>query len=335
MHPRLRPGRAYGAGALLAALAVWLVFQTTPAPPSSLTRAVTALPSPQPPVEALLARDRKLLVNLAAERLDQAMEPLFADFQQRVPEFADWAFRWRTSYALLRSAAVTTATKPFAGGGSPALGLGWEDLIFAKFDELILLPAGGLPALNLAHDRWRAGVRSTLDEVAGDTLRTLALLSGRVPPPLPEEVAAAPAAPGAASALAGIRAVTEYPIKIRVARPLVTRLTIRPPVAALVTAAGEVITGGGELALLGGMTSFAVTLGGFLGIDYLLSRADAAASQEDLVVELRRALELERETLRHQWMGEIERDIDRRLAQVRQWLPDPGDASESPLPTTP
>jgi hypothetical protein len=103
-------------------------------------------------------------------------------------------------------------------------------------------------------------------------------------------------------------------------------------VAAAVTAAGEAIAGSGELALFGGITSVVVTVAGFLSVDYLLSRADAAASQQELTLELRRVLDVERENLRRMWLAEAKQDIDARLAQVRERLP--GETVDVPPTTT-
>lgn len=286
-----------------------------------------AIQAPPPPpsgaalhlhFDTMLKRDADLLAGLAAERLDNTLNPLFSDYHQRLTEFTDWAFQWRTSYALLRRGAVTALTLPFSE--SPRLqqfGASWDDLIAARFDELVLRPSGGLAALHSAQDRWSTDIGSALEVLAQDSLRTIALLQGQEPPTLAEAV---PPLGNTAETDAALQRVFDNatsPIKTRMVRPLVTRLTIRPPVAAAVTAAGESLAGAGEMALLGSFTSLAVTIAGFLSIDYLLSWADAALSRQEFEAEMHHLLDIERENLRQAWLASMQQEIDGRLSQIR------------------
>ncbi|CAK0739708.1 hypothetical protein CCP3SC15_1050008 [Gammaproteobacteria bacterium] len=280
--------------------------------------------------QTLVERDTRLLAATAAERLDAVLDPLFSDFHNRVPAFGEWAFGWRTGYRLLREGMLTAITLPFVK--SPRLeqvNSAWDELIATKFDELVLHPAGGIPALRSAHERWLADMRPTVDAVIADTVRTVALLHGQTPPlQLGEES-------GEASPTEEVPILSEIstatgPIKARTARPLLARLTIRPPVAAAVTAAGEAIGNQGET-LLGGASTLAATIVAFLSIDYMLSQTDASIHRAGLEAEVHRVLENQHQSLRSTWLAEEQAKIDTRLARVRPLL-NAGDAN--PLPNS-
>lgn len=273
--------------------------------------------------QALLERDAKLIDGIAAQRLDEILDPLFSAYQQRLPDFVAWAFQWRTSYALLRRGVMNALSSPFTDPEqSRTLDGAWDDMISAQFTALVLQPEGGEIALRQAHDRWLRALRPTLDAVITDTLLTAAMLRGKeLASPLPGPfVESAP--PLDTRWMAAIGDASD-PIKKRVARPLLTRLTIRPPVAAAVTTAGEAIGGAGELALLGSLSGMVMTITGFLSIDYMLSRADAAIHQRALVDELGRVLDSEREILRRVWLDHLHVEVDRHLRQAHLQADDP------------
>jgi len=286
--------------------------------------------------QALLERDGQLLTSMVAGRLDAILDPMFAAYHRHVPDFAAWAFQWRTSYSLLRRGVLTAVTLPFAAPPRmQRFGEAWDDLIAAKFEELVLRPEGGIAGLRGARNRWEMEVHPILSAMVTDTLLTVALLRGQDPSPRSwEPVIGETADDEAIPLLAAIGAVAS-PIKIHAVRPLLTRLTIRPPVAAAVTAAGEALSGYGDLALLGSVGGLVATVGGFLSIDYLISRADAAIHQQDLEVEIHRVLDTEHENLRRSWLVAMQPDIDAHLAQAHKILE--GDISgraAEPIPTT-
>jgi hypothetical protein len=272
--------------------------------------------------QALLERDAELLASMAAGRLDAILDPMFADYHRHVPDFAAWAFQWRTSYALLRRGVVTAITLPFAD--PPRLqrfGEAWDELIAAKFDELVLRPEGGITGLRGARNRWESEIQPILDAVVTDALLTAALLRGQDPSPRTwKPVVANETTNNEAIPLLAAIGAASHPIKVHAVRPLLTRLTIRPPVAAAVTAAGEALSSYGNLAFLGSVSGLVATVGGFLSIDYLISRADAAIHQQALEVEIHRVLDTEHEDLRQSWLVAIQPDIDIHLARARKIL---------------
>jgi len=283
--------------------------------------------------QALLERNAQLLTSIVAGRLDAILDPMFAAYHQHVPDFAAWAFQWRTSYSLLRRGVLTAITLPFADPPRmQRFGEAWDDLIAAKFDELVLRPEGGGAGLRGARNRWEIEVHPILSSMVTDTLLTVALLRGQDPLPRTWEPTIGKATKDeTVPLLVAIGAVTS-PIKVHAVRPLLTRLTIRPPVAAAVTAVGETLSGYGNLALLGSVSGLVATVGGFLSIDYLISRADAAVHQQDLEVEIHRVLDTEHENLRQSWIAAMQPDIDAHLAQAHKILD--GDITRSDTPTT-
>ena|GEM_PF-3060517 len=281
--------------------------------------------------QAMVNRDTHLLAATAAERLDAVLDPLFADFHSRVPDFGEWAFGWRTGYRLLREGMLTAITLPFVK--SPRLeriDSAWDESIATKFDELVLRPAGGIPALRSAHERWLAEMRPTVDAVVTDTLHTVALLHGQMlSSPLAEESEESLPTTEEVPIIDKVTTTTG-PIKARAARPLLARLAIRPPVAAAVTAAGEAIGNQGET-LLGSASTLGAIVVTFLSIDYMLSQTDASIHRAGLEAEVNRVLEEEHQSLRKTWLAEEQVRIDARLARIRPLLA-AGDAN--PLPNS-
>jgi hypothetical protein len=274
----------------------------------------------------LLQQDRQLLAAVAAGHLDAALNPLFTAYHRHVPEFAAWAYQWRTSYALLRRGVVAAIALPFMDSPSAArFGESLDELIAAKFDELVLRPEGGGAALRRARLHWEADVRHIANAVINDTLLTVAMLQGRELPPQSLESTSATrnSDVGEASLLSALGAITG-PVKTQAVRPLLTRLTIRPPVAAAVTAAGEALGGVTDLAMVTSVGGMAATVAGFLSIDYLISRADAVVHQADLEQAVNDALDTQQEHLRRVWLATMQAEIDARTSRVAAMLTDLG-----------
>ena len=101
-------------------------------------------------------------------------------------------------------------------------------------------------------------------------------------------------------------------------RPLLTRIILRPPIAATVTVAGEYISGYGDFGFFGTITGFAATIAGFLSVDYLISRVDAAISQQHLEIEVHRALDQEHERLRQEWLNHVEENIKIQMKRAKE-----------------
>ena len=291
--------------------------------------------------QALLERDARRLAATAAGQLDALLPPLFEDYHARLGDFAAWAFQWRTSYRLLRNGAFTLATLPLADPPRAGrLGATWDAWIATRFEELVLDPAGGLPALHRLHQRWRREWQTALAAMVADTGRTTALLQGRIMP-RPAWTAAGFDSPSwnAEPPLTQLAEDVSGALKVRALRPLVTRLTLRAPIAAAVTAAGErlgALGGFGDLGLLGRAGQLVPTVAAFLGIDYLLSRIDAAIHQEALEEELHRGLEARQAALRTAWLAAAQAEIEEHLKAQRAFLAS-GQATgiSAPAPTTP
>ncbi|KOR31729.1 hypothetical protein TI05_11770 [Achromatium sp. WMS3] len=265
--------------------------------------------------QSLLERDTQLLVTRAAGRLDNILDPIFASYHQRVPEFAAWAFQWRTSYAFIRAGVFTTISLPFVESpGLQRYGKAWNELIAEKFDEIVLHPKGGTAALIDARNRWVKEVQVDIKTTITNTLLTAAMLKGQdiafwnLQPMLINKQFAQ-ATPSLATAIS----TATDPIKLHAIRPLLTRFTIRPVVSATVTVVGEALGSYGDLGFLGTATGMVATMAGFLSIDYLISRIDAAVSQQNLEIEIHRALDTEFEQLRKNWLLAMEAKINAHM----------------------
>ncbi len=293
--------------------------------------------------QLLLERDVRLLTEVAAKHLDSLLGPLFEDYHARVGDFATWAFQWRTGYALLRRGVFAVATAPFSDPPfADHVSSAWNDLIAAKFEELVLRPAGGTAALHSVRNRWLIYLNPVMDAVMTDTLLTASLLRGREPPS--REIwnrgdALSPFRDEDEAPLLEAVGTASNPVKARMVRPLFTRFTIRPQIAAAVAATGQNIgTLGGlsDLGIIGSVASLATTIGAFLSIDYMISRADATLHQDDLEAEIHRVLENEHAALRESWLATIQTEIDRRVAVARLLLDEPSSIKgENPEPIAP
>jgi hypothetical protein len=286
--------------------------------------------------ETLLERDTRILANTAAERLDTILEPLFADFHSRVPEFGEWAFGWRTGYKFLREGMLTAITLPFSQfHRMEKIDSVWNELIATKFNDLVLQPAGGIPALERAHEQWLKEMRPTVDKVMMDTLRTVTLLHGQA---LSSQIADEweedqPLPPEPSPLLMANVSSAASTIKIRTARPLLARLTIRPPVAAAVTAAGEAI-GNQTETLIGSVSNLGAVIVAFLSIDYMLSQTDAGLHRPGLEADIHRIIENEHQRMRKTWLAEQQTIIDTRLSRISPLLDTEKPRASGPLPSS-
>ena len=275
--------------------------------------------------QSLLRRDVPLLRIKAAGHLDAILDPIFASYHRRIPDFAAWAFQWRTSYSFLRAGIITAITLPFLD--PPRLqhfGEAWDDLITEKFDEIVLQPEGGEATLRGARNRWEIDVDTEFKNTITDTILVSALIRGHDLAPWAWQPIAVEnlAAKDADSLVDAIGAVSN-PIKVHAIRPLLSRLILRPPVAAAVTVTGEAISNYGNFGFLGNIAGFTATIAGFMSVDYLISRIDAAVSQQDLEIALHHALDTEHDRLRHDWLVAMRLRIDGEVAAARNLLKKP------------
>lgn len=290
---------------------------------------VPAASSASPPVlqpDALIARDRRLLNDLAAGLLDVRLQPLFEAYHAGVPEFAAWAYRWRTSYTLLRQGVVELARRPFAGAEDERpVGEVWAELIAARFDELVVQPAGGVEALRELEARWLEELEPRMAAVLAETAQTYQLLQGDVA--RPPDATVAPLAMVPVLPLFEDLSATTDPVTRRVVRPLLARLTLRPSVAAGVSMVGERIGGNvswlAEYPMIGSVTGQFSTVGAFLGLDYLLNRADAALNEEALAADLHRVVDSAHAAMRAEWLEAARAGIEQRLAPLQAALSGP------------
>ncbi len=270
--------------------------------------------------KTLIERDKALLMTTATERLDAFLDPLFSDFHDRVPAFSEWAFAWRTSYYLLRDEVIAVVALPFSHPFDPEkLLTTWDEYIASQFDQIVLQPSGGIPALRSAHERWVVDMRSITETVAVDTLRTVALLRAQTQTPPPREAA------GITTEKIDILAKLSdtqgsSSIKGSTLRPIMTRLVVRPHIATAVTAAGSAI--GTQGTAWGGGFQLVGTIASFFMVDYGINRITTAlgGSEAALSGEMYHLLDLEHQEMRSTWLAEAEAQIDARLAQIRPLL---------------
>jgi hypothetical protein len=121
-------------------------------------------------------------------------------------------------------------------------------------------------------------------------------------------------------------------IKMRAARPLLARLTIRPPVAAAVTAAGEAI-GHQTETLLGSVSNLSVIIMTFLYFDYMFSQVDTGLHRPGLEAEIHKILNNEHQRLRAAWLTEEQTTIATRMAQIHPFLNGEVNPPPSSVPT--
>lgn len=259
----------------------------------------------------MLAHDRRRL-ELEARRLaDEELEPIFLRMEDRVDEFADWAFRWRTSYALMRRSGLGVLSALAQGESVPErLRAERDGFVEEAFHKAIVQDEDR--ALTMAAVRWRDRLRAASDEMDREHDTAVALYLG-FPPRLGaarplRDLPPAVSAPGATGD-AKTFAMT------RVARPMLVRVTGRLG-AAFVPASlvPEVL---GETSLI---PAAPVTVATLLSIDFLISRLDAWHSRDVFAAEMRVALEEARVRLRDTWVASGRSEIDNRVRQRRELL---------------
>ncbi|MEO5335743.1 MAG: hypothetical protein H7841_02445 [Magnetospirillum sp. WYHS-4] len=266
--------------------------------------------------------EARALLGHAELSLDAVLDPLFDRFAGRVPEFGAWAFRWRTSYVLLREGVGAAAAWPGSdrhAGFRESIQGAWDDVVVGQFESLVLQPGGGGRAIEDAHRRWWDRVTRAIRDSAADGLLVVALYRQRpmdAGAELPEAAAAPPLPDDGFHPLNG----TPGEIEGRMARPVMARLAFRGPAVVTAGVVGETLSGAADVAFLGGPASLALTVAGVLGIDYLISRLDEAVSrqafEEDVQAKLRRA----KADLRARWLDQARREIDRQLDYARAQL---------------
>lgn len=114
---------------------------------------------------ALIAQDQQRILAVAAQELRNAVRPVFAEMEARVPQYGGWVFDWWTSWILLGRAFGWTAESLFDG---PILTLPdrvQAHLVVAiqqQFSAIVLDPKTTLPQLKPAIDR---SLRAARDEL--------------------------------------------------------------------------------------------------------------------------------------------------------------------------
>ncbi|MBX9634134.1 MAG: hypothetical protein K2X44_04050, partial [Magnetospirillum sp.] len=98
----------------------------------------------------LLEHHRHQLDMLADEIAEAELAPAFRAMDGRMDAFGDWAFRWRTSYGLLRQGAFSTVSAISQGQSIPArlrserdafVGEAFERLVVAGDDQALATAA--------------------------------------------------------------------------------------------------------------------------------------------------------------------------------------------------
>ncbi|MEI6412960.1 MAG: hypothetical protein WCP34_01710 [Pseudomonadota bacterium] len=262
----------------------------------------------------------RLLEGIASTQLDVALDEPFRALHNRVPEFCEWAFQWRTSYRLLRTGVFALVTWSFSDAPSSGFLMApmtaWRDKIAEQFIALVITPAGGEELLTLTYRRWRREFNQMVTSVVIETRQNLALLEGRPPPaapsPLPfDELSQM-------EDFLTAREASIAPIEVRIVRPLVARLVLRPPIAVAVASVSESLGASGNLSIFTNPTGWAVTLVSFFGVDYLLNRLDATLRQETLATQINQGLDRVREGVRERWLKVAREDVQRYLAEIEK-----------------
>lgn len=271
--------------------------------------------------------DSALLRSHLRESLDSELDPIFADVNGRAPALAAWAFRWRTSYALLRRGVVAAALAGPQGNSIHAWNAETAAVVREKFDDLVLHGEETAWHLNRVRQRWFSLARETVDGVFTDHDQANAAFVMRWAAVTPATVMAdetAPAAfpPAPLDGIAPLRGKTVPEeeriegLRWRAARPVAARVIIRLPRVLPVVAVSDAAAAASSLAPVGGVAGAAVSLASTLAFDFLLSRADALANQDQWENEVRQGLETWRQSLRSQWLAEMDDYIEARRRQT-------------------
>ncbi|MEO5373893.1 MAG: hypothetical protein H7840_06380 [Alphaproteobacteria bacterium] len=257
----------------------------------------------------LVDHDGDLLRSHVGESLDAELAPIFAELNERAPAMAAWAFRWRTAYALLRRGVAGALTSPDENPLDVWRGE-TATIVREKFAELVLRGDETAWRLDTARRHWVSQARATVDAVfAGHEQAGAAFVMGQataktlsttaeetVPTPAPAPAPGVDATPLPTTAVPDEALVGA--LRLRAGRPLVSRAILRLP------------GGAADILAIGGVTGLAMGIAGTLSVDYLISRADALTSQDQWESDVRQALDAWRNTLRAEWLGEMDAYID-------------------------
>lgn len=259
----------------------------------------------------LLAHHRRQLDGEAARLAEAELAPIFERIDGRVAEFADWAFRWRTSYSLLRRSALGGVGAVVQGESIPDRLRTERDAFVEEAYRAIVLRDED-QELSAAALRWRERLSREVNEIDLDHRTAIAMFLGFDPrldvgqpqisqPPSLESLAAAAEARDLATS--------------RAARPLLVRTVARLSAAALPSAMVPDILG--ETALL---PATPISLIALLSLDYLISRIDAHASRDAFIAEIRAAHQNSRRIMVAQWARIGQQTIEQRLIPRRAAL---------------
>lgn len=259
----------------------------------------------------MLGHDRRRLETEAQRLADEELAPIFRRMDDRVDDFAEWAFRWRTSYALLRRSGLGAVAAMVKGESVPdRLRAERDDFVEEAFHDAIVKDEDR--ALRGAAMRWRDRLRRASDEMDREHDTALALYLGfrprlgvaRALGDLPPAVSA-PGASGEAKTFA----IT------RLARPMLVRFSARLAAAFVPASLTAEALGGSTIVPLA-----PVSIAALLGTDFVISRLDAWRSRDAFAAELRLALGEARVRLRDSWVGAGRAEITRRVLQRREML---------------
>lgn len=267
----------------------------------------------------LLRQDARLLEAAAAADLHRRLDPVFAGLDSRIPAFADWAFRWRTGFVLMRSQIWAAVTHPVSGGGrglSGSLRAAAEQEVGVQFDALVLHGAATEPLLHDVWRQWRAGLDATLAEVRLDHALALGMGIGAARLPTPADVSGAPDTRAAAT----LDSAATDTLQTRGGRPVLSRLIVRSPALIPAARVGEVVEAATGVFLAGSAAVMATAIGATLGFDFLVSRVDERANRSTFERQVREGLARERAELERRWMAEAGAAIERGLAPMAKRL---------------
>jgi hypothetical protein len=270
----------------------------------------------------LLEHHRRQLETEASRLADEELAPIFSGMNDRVDAFADWAFRWRTSYSFLRRMVL--------GGLSAAVhGESLPDRVFEERDAMVedsfrtIVVRDADEQILAASERWRERLARSIAEVEHDHQTAVAMylefepaLGASYPwaflPQQGESIKAGDSARDFATT--------------RLARPALVRGGTRAGAAVL----PDAIVGTSLLA------SSPAAVIGLLGLDYLASLIDNWVSRDGFVFDIRAALADVRTLTRERWMAvgrrEIARILDARREQLAAIAGPAGCPSFSPVP---
>jgi len=236
----------------------------------------------------------------------EELAPIFDRMDGRIDAFAEWAFRWRTAYAMLRRTVIGGLSAMAQGDSVPGRVRGERDgLVEDAFRTIVVV--GEDEAMAAAALRWRARLRLATAEVERDHETAVAMYLGFVPGlgGGPQPFNALPPQPSASDAEGGARDLATT----RMTRPLLVRVGTRLGALALpVTLVPDALETGALL------PTWPASIAALLGFDFVVSRIDAWVSQEAFAAEMRAALADVRTATSDSWAA-VGRDEIRRAVQ--------------------